>query len=126
MEALELGVPVITTPIEVLEELGFQEGKDGYIVPFDMEKLDVERFKKIPKPKFVWDNERIQSKWVELLGKSEPTGEYLKQGNMVKVEIIENYSDLELGRDMKIGEVVLMRRARANLIVGCGKGVIVT
>ena len=126
VEALELGVPVITTPVEVLEELGFQEGKDGYIVPFDMENIDAERFKKIPKPKFEWDNERIKKRWVEMLGKSEPTGEYLKQGNMVRVEIIENYSDLEFGRDMKIGEVVLMRRARANLIVGCGKGVIVT
>lgn len=124
VEALELGVPVITTPVEVLEELGFQEGKDGYIVPFDMENIDAERFKKIPKPKFVWDNERIKERWIEMLGKSEPTGDYLKQGNMVKVEIIENYSDLELGRDMKIGEVVLMRKARANLIIGCGKGVI--
>ena len=126
VEALELGVPVITTPVEVLEELGFQEGKDGYIVPFDMENIDAERFKKIPKPKFVWDNERIKERWIEMLGKSEPTGDYLKQGNMVKVEIIENYSDLELGRDMKVGEVVLMRKARANLIIGCGKGVIVT
>lgn len=124
VEALELGVPVITTPVEVLEELGFQEGKDGYIVPFDMENIDAERFKKIPKPKFAWDNERIKERWIEMLGKSEPTGDYLKQGNMVKVEIIENYSDLELGRDMKIGEVVLMRKARANLIIGCGKGVI--
>ena len=125
VEALELGVPVITTPIEVLEELGFQDGKDGYIVPFDMENIDAERFKKIPKPKFEWNNEKIKSEWVEVLGKSEPTGDYLKQGNMVKVEIIENYSDLELGREMKVGEVVLMRKARANLIIGCGKGVIV-
>lgn len=125
VEALELGVPVITTPIEVLEELGFQDGKDGYIVPFDMENIDAERFKKIPKPKFEWNNEGIKSKWVEILGESNPTGDYLKQGNMVKVEIIENYSDLELGREMKVGEVVLMRKARANLIIGCGKGVIV-
>ena len=124
VEALELGVPVITTPVEVLEELGFQEGKDGYIVPFDMENIDVERFKKIPKPKFEWNNEGIKSKWVEILGESHPTGDYLKQGNMVRVEIIEAYSDLELGRELKVGEVVLMRKARANLIIGCGKGVI--
>ena len=124
VEALELGVPVITTPIGVLEELGFQDGKDGYIVPFDMENIDAERFKKIPKPKFEWNNEGIKSKWVEILGESNPTGDYLKQGNMVRVEIIESYSDLELGRELKAGEVVLMRKARANLIIGCGKGVI--
>ena len=125
VEALELGVPVITTPVEVLTELGFQEGKDGYICDFDMKNIKAERFLNVPKPEFIWDNERIKKQWVNLLGKSKPTGDYLKQGNMVNVEIIENYSDLEIGREMKVGEVVTMRRARANLIIGCGKGVIV-
>ena len=126
VEALELGVPVITTPVEVLTELGFQEGKDGYICDFDMKNIKAERFLNVPKPEFIWNNERIKKQWVNLLGKSKPTGDYLKQGNMVNVEIIENYSDLEIGREMKVGEVVTMRRARANLIVGCGKGVIIT
>ena len=125
VEALEMGVPVITTPVSVLEELGFQEGKDGYIVPFDMKDINPERFLKKPKPNFAWDNERIKKQWVKLLGKSKPTGDYLKQGNTMKLEIIENYSDLELGREMKVGEIVEMRRARALLIVGCGKAVIV-
>lgn len=125
VEALEMGVPVITTPIEVLTELGFQDGQDGYIVPFDMENINAKRFLEIPETKLTWDNDKIRKQWVKILGKSKPTGEYLKIGNMVKVEIIENYSDLETGRDMKVGEVVTMRRARANLIVGCGKGVII-
>ena len=124
VEALEMGVPVITTPVSVLEELGFQDGKDGYIVPFDMKNINPERFLNKPKPNFAWDNERIKKQWVNLLGKSKPTGDYLKQGNMIKLEIIESYSDLELGREMKVGEVVEMRRARALLIVGCGKAVI--
>ena len=124
VEALELGIPVITTPVGVLEELGFQDGRDGYIVPFDMQNIDCERFLDIPETKWSWDNDKIRKQWVKILGKSKPTGEYLKVGSMVKVEIIESYSDMELGRDLKVGEVVNMRRARANLIVGCGKGVI--
>lgn len=36
IEAMECGTPIITTPIEVLEEIGFKEGKHGFIVPFDM------------------------------------------------------------------------------------------
>ena len=60
VEALELGVPVITTPITVLEEIGFQEGKDGYIVPFDMENIKADKFLKVPKPKFTWDNEKVK------------------------------------------------------------------
>ena len=121
VEALELGVPVITTPITVLEELGFQDGKDGYIVPFDMQDINVERLLDIPETKWAWDNDKIRKQWVKLLGKSKPTGEYLKQGNNVKLEIIENYNDLELGRELKVGEIVTMRKARAILIVGCGK-----
>ena len=124
VEALELGVPVITTPITVLEELGFQDGKDGYIVPFDMQDIKPERFLDVPETKWAWDNDKIRKQWVKLLGKSKPTGEYLKQGNNVKLEIIENYNDLELGRELKAGEIVTMRKARAILIVGCGKAVI--
>lgn len=125
VEALELGVPVITTPVDVLPELGFVNGQDGYIVPFDMADIDARQFLDVPETKWSWDNSKIHKQWVKLLGKSKPTGEYLRIGSHVKVEIIENYNDLELGRALKVGEVVNMRRARANLIVGCGKGVIV-
>jgi len=127
VEALEMGVPVITTPIEVLKEFNFIDGEDGYIVPFDMENINPERFLEIPQnPQYKGTkNEDIKKQWKKLLGNTKPTGDYLKIGNMVQVEIIESYSDMELNRDLKVGEVVTMRRARANLIVGCGKGVIV-
>ncbi len=127
VEALEMGIPVITTPISVLPELGFEENKDGYVVPFDMVDVRPERFLEVPTAAaYKGDtNEAIQNKWIKLLGKSKPTGEYLKQGNYVKVEIIESYFDMELNRNMTVGEVVTMRKARAILIVGCGKAVIV-
>ena len=124
VEALELGVPVITTPIGVLDELGFQDGRDGYIVPFDMQDLNVERFLDVPETEWAWDNGKIRKQWQQVLGKSKPTGDYLKQGNMVKVEIIESYFDLEIGRNLHVGEVLTMRKARALLIIGCGKAVI--
>lgn len=127
VEALEMGIPVITTPISVLPELGFEENKDGYVVPFDMVDVRPERFLEVPTAAaYKGDtNEAIKSKWIKLLGKSKPTGEYLKQGNYVKVEIIESYFDMELNKNMMVGEVVTMRRARAILIVGCGKAVII-
>ena len=90
-----------------------------------MQGIEAEKFLDIPETKWSWDNDKIRKQWKKLLGNSKPTGEYLKVGSTVRVEIIENYSDMELGRDLKVGEVVNMRRARANLIVGCGKGVIV-
>ena len=125
VEALELGVPVITTPVTVLDEIGFKDGQDGYIVPFDMEDIEAEKFLDIPETQWAWDNGKIKKQWQQLLGKSKPTGDYLKSGSTVNLEIIESYFDMELGRNMTVGEVVTMRRARANLIVGCGKAVIV-
>lgn len=127
VEALEMGIPVITTPIDVLKELKFVEGRDGYYVPFDMEDVRPERFLDVPRcATYLGDtNKHIKKQWQQLLGDSQPTGDYLKQGNMVKLEIIENYTDLELNRELRIGEIVEMRKARAKLIIGCGKGVIV-
>ena len=37
VESLMNGTPLITTPITVLPELGFEDKKHGYVVPFDME-----------------------------------------------------------------------------------------
>lgn len=127
VEALEMGVPVITTPITVLDELGFVEGEDGYIVPFDMKNVDVDRFLEIPSdPSYKGDNnDHIRKQWRGLLGNTKPTGEYLKQGSTVELEIIENYYDMELKQELKVGEIVTMRKARARLVVGCGKGVII-
>lgn len=127
VEALEMGVPVITTPVDVLKELKFNDGQDGYIVPFDMEEPNVERFLNIPTDvSYRGDtNENIRKQWKKLLGDTKPTGDYLKQGNMVKLEIIEGYHDLELGRELRVGEIITMRKARANLIVGCEKAVII-
>ena len=123
VEALELGVPVITTPVSVLSEIGFEDGRDGYTVPFDMQDINAEQFLEIPETKWKWDNDKIRKQWIKLLGKSKPTGDYLKKGSDVKLQIIENYMDLELGRELRVGEIVSMRRARAILIIGCGKAV---
>ena len=125
VEALEMGVPVITTPVDVLKEFYFNEGYDGYIVPFDMEDIRPERFLDVPQYAQYrgTKNEDIKKQWKKLLGNSKPTGRYLKQGNMVELQIIENYWDMELGRELKVGELVTMRRERAILIIGCGKAV---
>ena len=37
VEALEMGVPVITTPVDVLNEIGFKDTVHGFILPFDMD-----------------------------------------------------------------------------------------
>ena len=121
-EALELGVPVLTTPLSVLPEIGFKNGGNGYVLPFDMKNIDVnEIYAKIPKFEPIpCDNANIIKKWKKHLGKSSPTHSYKTGNDLVKVVVVEGYGDLELGRNLIPGDVVTMRRERAMMIIGRG------
>ena len=123
-EALEMGVPILTTPIDVLPEIGFVEGQNGWTVPFDVTKADVEKYyNKIPRCGALEpDNDEIVKQWKEVLGEERPSGAYRQQGDLVKVQITQGYGDMELGRNMMPGEVVKMRRERAMVIIGRGFG----
>lgn len=122
VEALEMGVPVITTPIDVLEEIGVKDGYNGYIVPFDMQGINVKAIydKRLKFKNKANINDSIIDKWRDLLGDTEPTHSYKPEDEIVKVVVRENYGDLELGRAMVVGEVVSMRRDRAIMLVNRG------
>lgn len=68
VESLMLNVPVIVTNIPVLKELGVEDGKQGYVLNFDMSNLDVNKINnerpivKGYKPPMDFD------KWEEILG----------------------------------------------------------
>lgn len=42
LESLSLGTPVITTPIPCFEEMGIENGKNGYILPFNMKDIPIQ------------------------------------------------------------------------------------
>ena len=75
VEALEIGTPVIVHPLPVFEELKIKDGKEGYIIPFDM-NFDTEKLWKIPKVKYKYNNGTIVSKWKQILGNTTPKGDY--------------------------------------------------
>lgn len=70
VEALELGVPVITTPVNVLDEIGFIDGVHGYVVPFNMD-LSVADITDIYNSEFDFeyknDTEKSIKKWRKIL-----------------------------------------------------------
>ena len=127
VEAMQSGVPVLTTPISVLDEIGFKDGVNGYIVPFDAKEADVKKFyNKIPKFKAMKNNnDEIKQQWQQLLGDTIPTHSYKPFSDFVKVVITEAYGDIELGRNMVKGEVVTMRKERALLLISLHKAEIV-
>lgn len=73
VEALSAGVPVIVTPCPVFKELGLEDGKNCYFLPFDIEYPPVHKiYNEIPKftytpPKDRWNELLIPSKstWLE-------------------------------------------------------------
>jgi glycosyltransferase involved in cell wall biosynthesis len=121
-EALELGTPVLTTPIAVLPEIGFQEGVNGWIVPFNIKDADVTKYyEQIPESfKKPNRNDEIVKKWRKVLGKSKPTNSYRPDTEFIKVVVVEEYGDLELNKNMHVGEIVTMRKERALLLMARG------
>ena len=67
-EALKLGIPIISTDLPVLKELGIENGKQGYLIDKDMTNIPIEDiYNKIPKvkynpPKDNWGNILVKSK----------------------------------------------------------------
>lgn len=118
-EALEIGVPVLTTPISVLPEIGFNDGVNGYSLPFDMKDVDVQKiYEQIPQFEPVpCRNKDIIKRWRKSLGNTKPKNTYQKEDSLVTVVVVENYGDLELGRNMTVGEIVTMRRERAIMLI---------
>lgn len=112
VEALEEGVPIITTPLPVLKELGVNE-KNSHTVPFnipddfDVEKIFMERKRGF---KYAYDNGSLVKKWERIVSTIPPL-EY------VNVEITKPYHDVRLGREVKVGEKITMEKRRAVQIM---------
>ena len=118
VEALINGTPVITTPVTVLPELGFEDGKHGYIVPFDM-NFDVKKLLDIPKVEYKRSNTESIKKWRSLLGNTEPKHDYEPE-QIINVEVIKNYYDTLMERKLSPGEVISVDIGRAEQIIGAG------
>lgn len=119
VEAMIQGVPVISTPINVLPEIGFEENKTGYIVPFDMQDCKVERFRNTPKMNYKYDNDKIVNEWRSLLGNTTPKHDY-HPGESVMVRVIQKYRDMELGQIIDAGTELEMTQERALVVQNAG------
>lgn len=118
VEALEIGVPVIITPLPVFDELKIKDGENGYIVPFDMD-FDVNKLKKAPEFKYKYNNGTLVNKWKALLGNTKPKKDY-KPKPMALTEVTTTYRDMQMGRILTIGERVMMPEDRAKAVQDAG------
>lgn len=114
VEALEEGTAVITTPLPILNEIGFENGKHGYIFGFGLQG-DINRLVNVPKFDYTYDNDKRKEQWSELFG----------QGNgkeSVLIECIKRYKDVQLNRQVESGETMVVSERRATEIINAGYG----
>lgn len=120
LEALTLNTAVIATPFPSLFEEGFEDGKTGYVVPFNM-KFDVKKLLDVPKFEYKHDNIEIINQWRRILGNKKPKRDYIPQTS-VSVTCTNQYYDNELRRTVRKGETIQTSERRAQLICGAGYG----
>ena len=120
LEALVNNTAVICTPFETTKELGVINGKNGYIVPFDMD-FDVTKLRKVPKFDFKWDNAPLIESWEKILNKKPKKKKIDK--DLIEVTIVRDYTDIELKRGVRAGEKLSMRPERADKVIRLGYGV---
>lgn len=119
IESLVNNTPVITTPITMLTELAFEPGKNGYVIPFDVndttDNMIDEIVHKIPKFTFKYDNDTSVNMWRDILGNTTPKKTYSPEQS-VTVRILAEYDDIELQKHMIVNEFVKMPLARAEYL----------
>lgn len=114
-EANGYGVPIVTTPLSVYKEFTNVSDNERLILDWDCSNVDeIARliFEKEVKPfKYI----QPEDTWYKLLAKGKNT--YKEEMEMkVKVECINNYNDLQLGRLVEIGEQLTITRERADTL----------
>lgn len=119
LESLTVGTPLICTDLPQNEEMGIKDGENAYVLPLDMQCIDVSRFLKIPKFEYKYDNADLVKKWREILGDTTPRGDYSPNAG-VEVEVIREYFDLQLQETLPIRTKRLMAFDRALELVEKG------
>lgn len=114
-EANGYGVPIVTTPLSVYKEFTNVSDNERLILDWDCSNVDeIARliFEKEVKPfKYI----QPEDTWYKLLAKGKNT--YKEEMEMkVKVECINNYNDLQLGKLVEIGDQLTITRERADTL----------
>ena len=112
VESLCVGTPVIVTPCPVFSELGVKNGKNGFILDFDIANVPVDKiYKGLPK----FEYKPKESNWEEFLEKGKST--YEEERNMkAKVVCIKPYTDMELHKNIIKGSEYIVDLERAQYL----------
>lgn len=112
-EALYRNIPVIVTPLPYLEEIGVKHGVNSLIMDFDCSNID-EIVSTIENPP-VFKFKQLKDSYNKILAKGK--SKYLDRiKELVTVECIKSYRDLELNEKKKVGDEFQVTRIRAEFL----------
>ena len=114
LEALMAGTPLICTPFPSIYEMGIKDKVNAHVIPFDM-VFNVEILKDIPEFTYDYDNNVIMDKWRQILPETKPRHDY-EPVNYTMTEVTRPYYDIELKRDMRVGEQCIVPGDRARVL----------
>ena len=117
-EALINHTAVICTPFKTTAELGVVDGKNGYILPFDMQ-YDVTKLLNVPEFEYKYDNKPIVKAWRKLLGNTKPKHDYIPPEYVDVVAKIE-YRDIVLNKVFQPKDEISMPYDRAMELIEKG------
>ena len=109
-EALFRNIPILTTPLPYLEEIGVKDGENSYIITEDNVDEVVKKITKVPKFKF----KRFEDSYGSIFYDKKST--YKPTGNVKVVSKgIPYYGKLD--RSVEVGEVLIVTEAEAERLI---------
>ena len=113
-EALYRNIPIISTPLPYLEEIGVKDEINSYIVEFDCSNVD-EVAKKITNiPKFIF--KPLEDNYKSIFKRSK--SDYEEEREMeVRVKTLIDFSDIEAGINRDRGDEFICSKERADYLV---------
>lgn len=116
VEALSIGTPVIVTDCPVFREIGVVDGKNGFILPFDMSQIPINKIAKgLPRVKY----KPMEDAWDKVLAKGKSTYQE-DMTKQVQIIITKEYYDMQLNKQMHKGDVATVSKVRADYIIDNG------
>ena len=125
-EALQLKKPVLTTPINVLPEVGFKKGENGWTIPFNVDEMSDEEVKQIYYnipicEEYDDKSEEIIKKWRKVLGNTKPKHTYVYDDTQKTIMCTASkFRDVVLDKIFRSGEVQTVDEERAKALVAQG------
>lgn len=109
-EALFRNIPILTTPLPYLEEIGVKDGENAYIITEDNVDEVVKKITKVPKFKFKRFEDSYGSIFYDKKSTYKPTG---------KVKVVSKgipyYGKLD--RSVEVGEALIVTEAEAERLI---------